>query len=303
MKKILCFVMVLLMLMGGAFAERGLMLGDMLEVVNCNEFVTLREEPSTKAEALARIPLGGQARWLNVCTDDFTRVLYDGEVGYVLSRYLEPVSVTAIAYEDIDEPAPGTDEYYNINLFLSNFTEQWFQSPAGYCTAETLTDAELVQFAIEHIWYNRQDLIEDGEYGNGSYNVRLSDQYIPAVCEKYFGRAPENLSPLYMDYSGGYYYWQETGGHVPSGFAMLQDVRRIGKDQYRVDFAVYGDGYGWDESVCALSETEIAGLHPEYLSPNMSRGFAVINVGPDGSLADRSTWTLETYLIANNDWH
>ncbi len=302
MKKILCLVMVLLMLMGGAFAERGLMLGDMLEVVNCNEFVTLRAEPSTKAEALARIPLGGQARWLNVCTDDFTRVLYEGEVGYVLSKYLEPMETAAIAYEDIDEPAPGSEEYYNINLFLSNFTEQWFCAPAGYCTSETLADTELVQFAIEHIWFNRQELIEDGEFGE-EYNVRLSDQYIPAVCEKYFGAVPETLNPLYQDYIDGFYYWTETGGHISSGFAVLQDVRRAGKDKYRVDFAVYGDGYGWDESVCALSETEIAGLHPEYLSPNMSRGFAVINVGPDGSLADRSTWTRESYLIANSDWY
>lgn len=296
MKKILCMVLCL-MLMTPAMAVEAVKLGDLFEVAYCNEYITLRAEPSTKAEALDRLLLGEDVRYLGSDGHGFARVLtMDGAAGYVLEKYLAPMSATAIAHKDVEW---SEQEYYNVNLFLTNFTEQYFASPVGYFDVNAANDAEMVQFAIEHIWFNRQDDLEWGEWGNGSYNVRLSDQYIAPVCEKYFGRAPENLSPLYMDYSGGYYYWLETGGHVPGGFAQASEMVQIGPDSYRVVFSVYGQGMAWDESVYGMGERRLAHEHPEYFSKYQPRGSAVFTVGEGGSLTDRSGWKLKNLCM---DW-
>lgn len=297
MKKIMCLVLCLMMLAGSALAEEAVWFGDWMEVVKCNEFITLREEPSTKAYALDRVPLGAYVRSLGPHDERFHRVLYDGQAGYVLSEYLGRVQTTAVAYPEV-VVYEGTKEAYNIDLFLTNFTEQYFCSPYGYFDVDTASDAELVQFAIEHIWFNRQDRLEWGEWGEGedAYNVRLSDEFIVPACEKYFGRAPENLHPLYMDYFGGYYYWTETGGHVPGGFAQMYDIKRVGADQYKVAFCVYGQGCDWDNSVYGLGERELWRRHPEHFSKYQPRGCAVFTAE---DLLDRSSWKLESICM---DW-
>lgn len=292
MKKILGLVLCLMILaMGSALAAD---FGDMMEVVKCNEYITLRAEPSTKAEALDRVPLGAEVRILGEYDEKFMRVMYGGQAGFVLSEYLEKEPTEAVAVD----VAEGSEEYRNVNRFLTGFTEQFFLSPCGYWEAETATDAELVQFAIEHIWFNRKDRLEWGEWGTGedAYNVRLSDEFIAPVCEKYFGRVPENLYPLYMDYFGGYYYWTETGGHIPGGFALMNEIERVGADRYRAEFFVYGQGYGWENDVYRMDAIDVACEYPEYLSRYQPTGCAVFTAE---DLKDRSTWKLEEMCM---DW-
>lgn len=56
---------------------------------DCQEFITLRAEPSTSAEALLWIPAGAQFMELAVC-GEFSYVSYDGQLGYVLRSYTQP---------------------------------------------------------------------------------------------------------------------------------------------------------------------------------------------------------------------
>ena len=60
-----------------------------LQVVNCNEWVSLREYPSVDAERLIAVPLGAWVRFLGYAPNDFTQVEYRGYYGYILSEYLE----------------------------------------------------------------------------------------------------------------------------------------------------------------------------------------------------------------------
>lgn len=58
-------------------------------VVNCEEWVSLRSEPSfSEGDFLNQVPLGA---WVIFVKDEgeFTCVNYRGQVGYVLSEYLE----------------------------------------------------------------------------------------------------------------------------------------------------------------------------------------------------------------------
>lgn len=57
---------------------------------NCNEFISLRSEPSTSASVITRIPVNEEfllLDWVN----DFALVDYNGLQGYVLSSYIQPV--------------------------------------------------------------------------------------------------------------------------------------------------------------------------------------------------------------------
>ena len=56
---------------------------------DCNEFITLRQKPSTGADAICRIPVGGEMTKLADC-GSFAYVEYQGKTGYVLRSYLKP---------------------------------------------------------------------------------------------------------------------------------------------------------------------------------------------------------------------
>jgi len=64
-------------------------LGDM-EVVNCKEWVSLRELPSTRSERLVKVSLGAIVSDCRKVNDAWIYGLYDGHGGYILAEYLEP---------------------------------------------------------------------------------------------------------------------------------------------------------------------------------------------------------------------
>lgn len=55
----------------------------------CEEFISLRTEPSTSADVITRIPVNGEFTLLGY-TGDFSMVSYHGLVGYVLTSYTAP---------------------------------------------------------------------------------------------------------------------------------------------------------------------------------------------------------------------
>ena len=289
MKKILVMLLMLALLCAaGAQAE----VGAALKVVNCNEFVTLREEPSTDAAALARVPLGARVDELHWAENGFTCVSYRGRTGYVLSDYLR-----------LDDDYSGTEidltreQRYNFNLFLSNFTEAGFPQRTGCFDASWVDEAVLTDFAVSHCWFNRKKQLEWGEYFGGN-NVRLPEDQIAPVVKKYFGLKIKPSHDLaYIDYKKGYYYWEETGGHISDGFACLSNVEALGGGRYCVRFDVYGMGEDWDNDVCYYDSSAADAAYPTYdYAPT---GRAVIDVGSSG-LNDRSGWRLVRYAITGD---
>ncbi|MBR5913545.1 MAG: SH3 domain-containing protein [Selenomonadaceae bacterium] len=68
--------------------------GGQAQVVNCEEWITLRGEPSVEGESLAQIPLGAYViRYQNVPGTDFCVVKYNGILGYALTYYLRSTGV------------------------------------------------------------------------------------------------------------------------------------------------------------------------------------------------------------------
>lgn len=63
--------------------------GVLMQVVNCNEWISLRTAPSTSAERITTIPLGASVTWLDSAPGGFCLVEYQGNTGFVLSQYLQ----------------------------------------------------------------------------------------------------------------------------------------------------------------------------------------------------------------------
>ena len=268
-------------------------IGDWVAADNCKEYINLRETPDADAAVLKTIPLGDVMTFLYMASEKFACVVYNGRTGYVNADYIS-------LYDGFRwQPVEVSDEErYNINLFLSNFSEQSFMR--GLCYNEEdfrgeniwQGDAYLLDFAIQHIWFNRQDYLEFGDYF-GENNVRLNKKYLPDVISRYFGYEIEDMDCADYDQAGDYYYWQETGGHLSDGFVSLYDVEALGDARYAVRFNIYGMGEEWTNDACYFTN-EMA----ERSYSRMGAGMAVIVIGgPDDTLTDRSSWRIQCWTM------
>ena len=85
MKRILICLLALALLCAPALAEYRI-------VVNCQEWVSLREAPDTASARLRKVPLGAYVDALED-VGDFALCEYDGATGYILNEYLEPEEI------------------------------------------------------------------------------------------------------------------------------------------------------------------------------------------------------------------
>ncbi|MGN1005591.1 MAG: SH3 domain-containing protein [Aristaeellaceae bacterium] len=105
MKRILTCLLALTMLLScAAYAASN---GDFVRVCGCEEYVTLREQPSTGAARIMQIPLGAQVIYKGPAGNGFTKVYFGGYDGYVLSEYLSRLD-------------PMTGEEYNVPMYVAN---------------------------------------------------------------------------------------------------------------------------------------------------------------------------------------
>lgn len=97
MKKFLATLAVLVVIVIAPASQVQAHTGDLYwaRVVNCNEWISLREYPSTSAPRLARIPLGtlvkvykDRATGGSFIRNGFYQTLYDGMWGYCLADYI-----------------------------------------------------------------------------------------------------------------------------------------------------------------------------------------------------------------------
>ena len=103
MKKTLCALLALLMLISSALCEE-------LVVYNCDQWVSMREKPDTSSARLVKVPLGAT---VHACEylGDFVLCTYGGARGYILSEYL-----SVLDYDGTN--ILGYDEFLNEDTGL-----------------------------------------------------------------------------------------------------------------------------------------------------------------------------------------
>lgn len=153
LKRVFACALALLLALGAvaALAEDVTYIGDMT-VVNCEEWVSLREEPSTSARRLKKVPLGAtvtDAAWEDG-QGDFMYCCYDGVYGYILSSYLtadttgDAVLDATIANLRIlaERAYVGGGEYLLVTCEDAGGAQRWFyETMTDDVTELTLTDA------------------------------------------------------------------------------------------------------------------------------------------------------------------
>ena len=195
------------------------------------------------------------------------------------------IPAPAAGADSIYPKALTTQEYQTLNLFLSNFTELGIGE-----ISSSSPDQALVDFAHDHMWFNRHSQYEYGEYFDG-YNCRVADTDIQSVIDDYFYDAPQvDLRQTRLTYRDGYDYHQETGGWSSGGFALSASACALGDGKWLVSFLVFGAGEFWDNNELDLSLAEAI---DKYGAP-CNQGAAVIYAT---DLADRSTYKMVSYTL------
>lgn len=87
MKRLTAFALALCLLLAACALAEGAALGDMV-VVNCEEWVSLRTAPSTKADRLIKVPLGALVSDCAWAENGFIHGSYGGYSGYIKAEYL-----------------------------------------------------------------------------------------------------------------------------------------------------------------------------------------------------------------------
>ena len=142
-----------------------------------------------------------------------------------------------------EAPAPknlledfGRDEMYRINVFLSNFSEQWFE-------AYPCKDGAAITFAYLFAKYNG-----DGMVKVSGHNYYISKSDVDAVTTRFFGKTiavadPSTLTDAYnqtFSYSGGNFYFPAADGASISYCTVATSMVDNGNQTYTVTFDVYG---------------------------------------------------------------
>lgn len=108
-RMIACLVAALLAFSAAALAEFDDGYIGSMTVVNCEEWVSLRELPGGSATRLKQVPLGATVEDCVRHDDEYIYGMYDGEYGYILAKYLEAAGEVAetrereVYVEDVEE--------------------------------------------------------------------------------------------------------------------------------------------------------------------------------------------------------
>ena len=146
LKRVLTLLTLLVLLCSGALADN-------MTVVNCEEWVSLRKSPSTKAERLRKVPLYEVVEDCEWAENGFVRCTWEGVTGYIQDKYLEPLEpneaetvldevklmgrVDVLAYRQYDG-----GERLTVTASASNGDELWTATTGTDDVTElTATDA------------------------------------------------------------------------------------------------------------------------------------------------------------------
>lgn len=141
MKKLslICALVFLMTCLAPAALARGSYLGS-VTVINCNEWVTLRSSPSTKASSVCKVPLGAtvDAYYYN---SEFSECYYLGLHGYILNAYLSSWGWSMGDY---------------LGMMRVSYCESWVTLRASPSTsAATVTRIPLGDY-VEAYYYNSE---------------------------------------------------------------------------------------------------------------------------------------------------
>lgn len=74
-----------------------------MQVVNCEEWVSLRVQPDQSSNRLLKVPLGAIVENCYAHSETFTYAEYEGLCGFIMAKYLSPVGASFTGTDWLDE--------------------------------------------------------------------------------------------------------------------------------------------------------------------------------------------------------
>ncbi len=131
MKRILCFALLLVLVLGTvpSLADE---VSEVMQVVKCNDYVSLREKPDTKADRLAKVHLGEFVIYCTEAENGFVRCTWDGKTGYILAKYLKTTTYW-VAEDEIlpNQMVYNCSEYVSLRKMPDTQSERLIKVPLG----------------------------------------------------------------------------------------------------------------------------------------------------------------------------
>lgn len=205
---------------------------------------------------------------------------------------------TAVTKEFPDGEAVylNNDLQYNVNIFLSNFSESGLES-----FIDTPSDEQLIDFSLSYNMINRYYLYEElmnpvNDPDLDWANVRIEEKYVLDSIKKFFGiERPMGFAQEHKLYKDGYLYNQFTGGYMLKGLTIVKELEYLGNNRYKAEFEIYEDLNG-DNQYYSYSYSEIQKVTDEYLHKE-GYGTAVFYAG---NINSRDTYHLEEYVVTRD---
>ena len=281
-------------------------IGDM-EVINCNEWVSLREWPGTSADRLLKISLGSIVSNCEQINDEWIYAEFDGYSGYILAEYLTPAEnrltfnammvtmmdgapfYTTIDAEEPVDVIPADTIVRNCSMMDNNRIYVEWGDRCGFISlfhAEVYN--EMLHFPRQITLYSNLDSAYEGQplslkIANGNefpikeydYSVFEYDEYMEADSDD----LPKVHFILYSDETVNHVHlfsismrsWDDMTGEVIYD-ATLEDI------QYQLDPE-------HPLSVGAVIWGDTPNLAVGYADENGAYHFAFVEIsGEDGSL-------------------
>lgn len=184
MKRVLCLLcclaMVLCALPSAARAGGG-GVSDVMRVVNCSEWVSLREFPDTKSKRLATVYLGelvNQCSWYN---DEFALCDYHGKTGYILLKYLQ---ITAFSnYDEImyNQMVVNCEEWASLRELPDTTSKRLAKVPVGAVVMACVKEGD----AFVRCEYKKQvGYIAAAYLKKANYTVTKQDSKVVSKAQK-----------------------------------------------------------------------------------------------------------------------
>ena len=122
-------------------------------VVNCRESITLRSTPSTSASEITQIPLGQAVGFIETAENGFSKINYDGLVGYGLSSYLSSDKPAAKQQEKRRAQVVNCKEWITLRSTPSTSASSLTRIPLGayvMCLGDAGNEFYEVEYAGKH---------------------------------------------------------------------------------------------------------------------------------------------------------
>lgn len=184
----------------------------------------------------------------------------------------------------------AVSDYRELNLFLSNFSEAYYDPDDSYYTN---SDEQKIMFAYLHaiINYNSMRFSEGAYYGISASNV-------DTILYRFFGKTVPHRTPSgskVWKYKNGKFLIPAADGESYGNFSLATGMYPNGNGTYRVTFNIY-----CDDTVCCgniIEDKTLYSLTPDTVYPKCSYiGYGTAIVKPkthNGS----NTYELVDYTV------